>query len=379
MVYWRRTSLGGVTRRDILYVDPSSNLIVSTKFSSSEETHGTFVFEEQYSEPANSYTVWLMADAVPILDEYLEKWLGWSPAGDPAERLVHCLEELITRGDLRTSDGRSALREQVFAWCEEAGLSPKRGGVNRREVVLNHGSLTIEVTVDSTSRKVIFQECHGPIDQRAGLYQIHWPQSSIAAVTDLLENRAGAQPAAEDWQERLIGAFRAVAARGQLAPGEQPMEIRDRLAGWLAEAGIPFQSYGSEWQTTLLRVHRQRNDCIFTLRVTLDPERGTEGIRFTEFYDYLPLADDPGREYGYTVHAPYESLLTLVAFFDRYLDRSRPGSPQSRLIDDLSALIERGELGDDLPLRENHLRVARWFEAAGVPADTETWTWVNSE
>jgi hypothetical protein len=368
-----------VSRRDILYVDPSSNLIVSTKFSSSAEAQGTFVFEEQYSEPANSYTVWLMADAVPALDEYLEKRLGWSPAGDSTERLVHCLEELISRGDLSPAGGRSALREQVFAWCEEAGLSPKRGGVNRREVILNHGLLMIEVTIDSTSRKVIFQESHGPIDQRAGLYQIHWPQSAIEAVTDLLEDRAGTHPVAADWQERLFTAFHALATQGQLAPGDQPMEIRDRLASWLAEAGIPFQSYGSEWQTTLLRVHRQRNDCIFTLRVTLDPERGPEGIRFTEFYDYLPLADDPGREYGYTVHAPYESLLTLVDFFDRHLERSSHGSPQSRLIDDLSALISRGELGDALPLRENHLRVATWFETAGVPVDTETWTWVNSD
>jgi hypothetical protein len=157
------------------------------------------------------------------------------------------------------------------------------------------------------------------------------------------------------------------------------MEVRDRVAGWLAEAGILFQSYGSEWQTTLLRVHRQRNDCVFSLRVTLDPERGAEGIRFTEFYDYLPLADDPGREYGYTVHAPYESLPALVDFLDDHLGQTGTGSPQSRLIESFSTLISRGELGDNLPLRENHLRVARWFEAAGVPADTETWSWINSE
>lgn len=367
-----------MSRRDILYVDPSSNLIVSTKFSSAEETQGTFVFEEQYTESASSYTVWLMADAVPALDEYLEKRLDWSPAGDPAERLVHCLEELIARGEL-VAQGRSTLREQVFKYCEQAGLAPKRGGVNRREVILHHGSLTIELTVDSTSRKVIFQECHGPVDQRAGLYQIHWPEGSIEAVTTLLEARASTGSEHHDWQERLFTAFRAVAAQGQLAPGEQPMEIRDRVAGWLGEAGIPFQSYGSEWQTTLLRVHRRRNDCLFTLRVTLDPERGAEGIRFTEFYDYLPLADDPGREYGYTVHAPYAALLTIVNFFDEHLGRTHPGSPQARLIESFSEVISRGELGDNLALRENHLQVARWFAAAGVPSDTETWNWVNSD
>ncbi len=373
-----------MSRKDILYVDPSSNLIVSTKFSSSEEGQGTFAFleeysEEAYSEPANSYTVWFMADAVPALDEYLEARLGWSPAGDPAERLVHCLEELISRGELNRTGGRSALREQVFAWCEEAGLAPKRGGVNRREVVLARGMLTIEVTVDSTSRQVIFQEGHGPVDQRAGLYQIHLAHTTVDALIALLERQSGKQSDG-DWQDRLFSAFKAVSS--QLAPGDQPMAVRDRVAGWLAEAGIPFQSYGSEWQTTLLRVHRQRNDCVFSLRVTLDPERGAEGIRFTEFYDYLPLADDPGREYGYTVHAPYESLPALVAFLDDYLGQSGEtdaASLQTRLIDSLSTLIARGELGDSLPLRENHLRVARWFEAAGVPADTETWSWINSD
>ncbi|GAA1615971.1 hypothetical protein GCM10009789_82530 [Kribbella sancticallisti] len=368
-----------MSRKDILYVDPSSNLIVSTKFSSSSEEQGTFVFEEEYREPANSYTVWLMSNAVPALDEYLEGRLGWSPAGDPAERLVHCLEELIARGELSPAGGRSALREQVFTWCEEAGLSPKRGGVNRREVVLARGMVTIEVTVDSTSRKVIFQEVHGPLDQRAGLYQIQLGHSTVEAVTALLEERS-AKPVPEpdgDWQERLLKAFRAVA--DLLAPGERPMEARDRVAGWLAAAGIPFQSYGSEWQTTLLKVHRRRNDCVFSLRVTLDPERGDEGIRFTEFYDYLPLADDPGREYGYTVHAPYDALPRLVDFLEESTGSNPAGSLQTRLIDCFAALIAEGELGDGLPLRENHLRVAGWFEAAGVPADTETWSWINSE
>jgi hypothetical protein len=91
------------------------------------------------------------------------------------------------------------------------------------------------------------------------------------------------------------------------------------------------------------------------------------------------LADDPGREYGYTVHAPYEALPRLVEFFARRAGNSSAGSLQVRLIDCLAALIADGELGDDLPLRENHLRVAAWFEAAGVPAATDTWSWINSD
>ena len=383
-----RSNLGAVRRKDILYVDPSSDLIVSTDFSSSGE--GTFTFDEQYRGPeelrGHSYDLTLPYSEVPVLGAFLVGRFGLEVLGDPAEQLVHCLEELITCGELSPAGGGSALRDQVLAWCEEAGLAPRRGGLDRHEVLLARGDASVELTINSNNRQIIFQECHGPVADRSGLYQLHLGHTTLDALIEVLEGRSPPKevPGKERLGEglsrddRLFAAFRAVAARGELELGE-PGAVRDRVAGWLAAAGVTFQSYGSEWKTTLLEVHRQRNDCIFALRMTFDPERGAEGIRFTESYDYLPLADDPGREYTYTVQAPYDCLPALIAYFDQRLGRTSTGSPQARLIDCFTALITRGDLGDNLPLRENHLRVGTWFEAAGAPTTTDTWSWLNSD
>ncbi|MFG1814975.1 hypothetical protein ACGFIF_14495 [Kribbella sp. NPDC049174] len=120
---------------------------------------------------------------------------------------------------------------------------------------------------------------------------------------------------------------------------------------------------------TLLRVHRD-NGCIFTLTLTLDPEGGDRGITFTEFYDYGPLGDDPGREYGYSVHAPYDAMETLA---DHYaLDA--PGSAADRLVEALRTLVQDG---DRLGLKGNQHRVLEGFEVAGVPATTSVWSWIN--
>lgn len=370
-------------RKDILYVDPSSNLIVSTDFSSSDKGgEGTFTFEELYRGPeelrGHSYNLTLPYSEVPVLGAFLVGRFGLEVLGDPAEQLVHCLEELIIRGELSPAGGGSELRDQVFAWCEEAGLSPRRGGLDRHEVLLTRGEATVELTINSFNRQIIFQESHGPVADRSGLYQLHLGHTTLDAVIGVLEGRDPILGDGLSRDDRLFAGFRAAAARGELELGE-PGAVRDRVAGWLAAAGVPFQSYGSEWKTTLLKVHRQRNDCIFALRMTFDPERGAEGIRFTESYDYLPLADDPGREYAYTVHAPYDCLPALITYFDQRLGRTSTGSPQARLIDCFTSLITRGDLGDNLPLRENHLRVATWFEAAGAPTTTDTWSWLNSD
>ncbi|MGW1343077.1 hypothetical protein ACWCOV_18640 [Kribbella sp. NPDC002412] len=120
---------------------------------------------------------------------------------------------------------------------------------------------------------------------------------------------------------------------------------------------------------TLLRVERA-NGCIFTLTLTLDPEGGERGITFTEFYDYGPLGDDPGREYGYSVHAPYDALDALA---DHYAP-GVPGSAADRLVDSLRALLSDG---DRLGLKGNQHRVLEGFELAGVAATTSVWSWIN--
>jgi hypothetical protein len=126
---------------------------------------------------------------------------------------------------------------------------------------------------------------------------------------------------------------------------------------------------------TLLKVHRERNDCLFTLTLALDPDRGDQGVTFTEFYDYGPLGDDPGREYGYNVHAPYAALPVLA---DAYAPTSS-GSPADRLIAAFHHLIGQGQLGDGQPLQANQEYVLTGFRQAGVPATTSTWSWINSD
>ncbi|MEV8375677.1 hypothetical protein AB0P21_23275 [Kribbella sp. NPDC056861] len=126
---------------------------------------------------------------------------------------------------------------------------------------------------------------------------------------------------------------------------------------------------------TLLKVHRERNGCLFTLTVAIEPDRGDQAVTFTEFYDYGPLGDDPGREYGYSVHAPYAALPLLA---DAYAPTSS-GSPEHRLISAFRLLIEQGQLGDGQPLQANQQSVLTWFQQAGVAATTSTWSWINSD
>ncbi|TDD58406.1 hypothetical protein E1263_19505 [Kribbella antibiotica] len=137
---------------------------------------------------------------------------------------------------------------------------------------------------------------------------------------------------------------------------------------------MEIEQGGSQWRATLLRVHRE-SDCVFTLTLLIDPDRGAEGIVFTEFYDYGPLGDDPGREYGYSVQAPY-AVLDILA--DAY-SPGIAGPARERLAGALATLVDQGVLGDGLALKENQARVLTGFQTAGVPAKANTWFWMNSE
>lgn len=129
----------------------------------------------------------------------------------------------------------------------------------------------------------------------------------------------------------------------------------------------------------LVEVRRTRNDCVFGLRLTLDPAAGSKGIAFAESYDYLPLPGDPGREYIYSVYADYGALERLAAFVEDKLGQSFAGQAADRLVAGFHALVAAGELGDHLALQENHRRVAAWWAAAGVTAETNSWSWMNSD
>ncbi|MGW6276534.1 hypothetical protein [Kribbella sp. NPDC055071] len=127
---------------------------------------------------------------------------------------------------------------------------------------------------------------------------------------------------------------------------------------------------------TLLRARRMPDDCIFTLSLTFDPTRAAEGITFTEFYDYGPTgADDAGREYGYSVHAPYGALGTLAEAYAPGAD----GPAEDRLLNAFKALVVEGVLADGLRAQACTSVVLRGFIEAGVEATTSDWFWVNSD
>ena len=42
-------------------------------------------------------------------------------------------------------------------------------------------------------------------------------------------------------------------------------------------------------------------------------------------------------------------------------------------------LVARGKLGEGRALKFNYEQVLAWFEAAGVPAASDTWSWVDSD
>jgi hypothetical protein len=120
---------------------------------------------------------------------------------------------------------------------------------------------------------------------------------------------------------------------------------------------------------TLLRVHRD-NGCTFTLTLILDPDGGDRGITFTEFYDYGPSGDDPGREYGYSVHAPYDALDVLA----NHYAPDAAGPADDRLVDALRTALHDG---DRLGLKGNQRRVFEGFQVAGVEPTTSVWSWIN--
>ncbi|WP_112246817.1 hypothetical protein [Kribbella monticola] len=91
------------------------------------------------------------------------------------------------------------------------------------------------------------------------------------------------------------------------------------------------------------------------------------------------MADDAGREYGYTAYSPYSSIAALTTFLERHLDHIAPGdTPEEQLVWCFTELVARGELREDRPLQFNYSQVLAWFEAAGVPAASDTWSWMNS-
>lgn len=343
-------------------------------------------FDEEYRGPDEilgySYGLTIGYDGLPALTEYVETALGTATSrDDPEDRLIRCATELVARGTLNPLAGQGVLRELVETWCRMAGIEPTRRGFDRRETLIEFPTRgeqlgRVSFSINAYSKQLGIQEGYGTAQSqwRDALYQLQFPYSCMDRLLPWLEARVG-DPVDEllSDDDRFAACWHALARRGDLRPG-RAMEVRDRVAGWLTEAGVEFERYGSAWRETLLNVYRDRTGCTFTLTLVLDPEAGDKGITFTEFYDYWPRDDDPGREYGYSVHAPYDALELLADAYAPATD----GTPPERLADAFKAMVGAGVLGDGMPLKANRQRVLQDFESAGVTATTSGWSWFNS-
>ncbi|MEU4291702.1 hypothetical protein AB0E63_26030 [Kribbella sp. NPDC026596] len=339
-----------------------------------------FSFDEEYRGPDEilgySYGLRLPYDVLPQLAGYAEKLAGTPSSGDPEDRLIAACEVLLD-----PLAGQGALRDQVESWCAALDLRPTRRGTDRRETLVEAPTrpdqiVQVSFSIGSFAKRLGLQEGYGTAEDswRDALYQLQFDYAELARLLPWLKNRVGPVDERLGPDDTLIAYWRALAERGELTP-RRPMEVRDRVADWLTEAGVEFERYGSAWRETLLKVRRAGNDCIFTLSLTFDPKEGDKGITFTEFYDYLPIGEDPGREYGYSVHAPYDALDTLANAYAPGVD----GPAQDRLVGAFKSLVTQGVLADGMALEANQELVLHGFEAAGVESTTSVWSWINSD
>lgn len=144
------------------------------------------------------------------------------------------------------------------------------------------------------------------------------------------------------------------------------------MAGWCAEAGVSAQLWG-ERTIVVLAAYREAAGCHLTLSVVLDTLDSHTALRFMEDYDYLSRPGDPGREYTYIAEVPHAPLEPLLNALEERLGLS-PG-PGDRVSACFTALVERGELGADLPLHANRDRVAALLARLGAPVTTRDSSW----
>lgn len=326
------------------------------------------------------------------------------------DRLVKAYATLIAHGRFGDELRPGEIRDEVVSWWAEAGIPLKHEGGSRHCELVSVSrpeadqvfTLALEFWINMPAAHIAFEEEYrlrdDPDDSCS--YEVQAPLASLDALVAYFEQHLGigiVADAALDPQDRLIACFEALVARGELGDALARQENRARVAAWFAEAGAQVTMFGFDRGETLLRVYRSNSDCVFKLRLSIDRGDYKPGIRFDEFYDYLPRYGDDGREYAYSVRTGLSSLGRLVRFFGARLDEpaSTPEKPaelgggagdryvpdhqlEDRLVRHFRQLVARGELGDTLPLRENRDRVAAWFDEAGVSAEPDDWSWFNS-
>lgn len=407
---WNGATLRRIRRHVLLRVQPepggghSRHLVLEISDREGQGVSVEFLESYKISGPGNQaspHTVRVDCERLDPLVAMLDARLGRSRAGGLEHRLVDAFAGLIGCGELGDHLPFRHNRDRVHAWCDEAGLACRLDGPRRRhDLFRTHdlpggGTLFLSVdvqTVDGRPR-IEFGQMYFPPDRRDEGAPVRSsviaPLTSLDTLVAFFERRLGlpAEPGTED---RLFDCFTALVERGDLgaSPGEgrSPQDNADQVATWCAAAGVPYETRG-ERTHTLLKTHRERTDCLFTLSVSLDsrvagtPVVRLTAVRFHEHYDYLSRAGDAGREYAYSValtHVPAEPL--AAALEQRIGMRAQGRDPDERLIACLTALVERGELSADLPLKANRDRVAALLGDLGEiggEVTTDSWSWFN--
>ncbi len=351
--------------------------------------------EEMYWSADFSTPYWYDVDvAYSDLATVLRRVGGVEPVDDDHERedqWVAHLARQVEAGVLGGESARGASRNRVAQWYVEHDVVHALGGATRKVILLDQREaatrsmfvLLLVISADTRPATVKFVEVSQPIgrlDWTQG-YDVTVPSEKIDDLIAYLTAAKGLVPPREQApEERLVSCLRQLVGRGELTAGLPQRAMRARMVQWLGAAGAPVAIGRSLRTEVLLHRQREQTDSMVQLRLLIDPV-GKTGIAFWEDYEYYARAGDAGREYGYGVKTPYESLEALVDSLEQRSGRAPEPTEdlEDRLVASMRRLVERGDLGARLPLRENRARVAAWFTEAGVPVKPDEWVWINSD
>jgi hypothetical protein len=353
---------------------------------------GGLLLQEEFVDPAavppedvhTGYSRDLHLDSASLvpLGELLAARFPLPYAERPDDRAEAMLTALVARGELGPHLPPGGNRDRFLAWCAEAGVRARADGMPRRHELLRGGDLVLELVFRADWRPPVlwFTEAYRPPrDERWGgtEYRVSVPIDAVPVLVERFERRLGTAPGPGRPDDRLIACFAALVSRGVLSGGRARQGNRRLVAEWVTEAGVTPAVEGFARREEVLRVYRPSTDCVFELVLVMDASvTGDRGIVFSESYEYLPQSGDAGREYGYSVRTPYASLPALV---DQLEAVPGEGDLEERLSRCFARLVETGELGGALELQVARDRVAARFVAAGVPAVTDSSSWISSD
>ncbi|WP_306210438.1 hypothetical protein [Actinoplanes sp. RD1] len=344
----------------------------------------SFELIEEFTDPAVAYPEDLhtrYGSRLSVSMAELGRIAGPFARGEHPEGLaVAVVDALVARGELTPQLAPGGCVERFAGWCAQAGVRPRRDGRERRHRLARAGDLVLEVGFDTRTwfePRVTFTEAYRPGGDWYGgtQYEVSAPLDAVPRLVEQWGGRLGPVDVPGRDDDRLIGCFEALVARGELSTALPRQRNREVVAEWMAAAGVEPRRRGFSRTEPLLRVSRASTDSSYALSLFLDPgPRG--GIVFTERYEYYPRPGDAGREYSYSVSTPYSSLPALVEHLEQAPGQ---GGPEDRLVACFRARTAAGELHAGMGLREARDLVQRWFAGAGVPARADGSSWINSD